>query len=318
MANPEAITPASHAEQALGLPPGSYPFRSRWLQHAGAPLHYIDEGRGPALLMLHGNPTWSFLYRHLVRALRGEFRCVVPDLPGFGLSPAPAGFSYRPQAHAQAVQALLAHLDLRDATLVAHDWGGPIGLAAALAEPGRITRLVLGNTWAWPVNGDWHFEWFSRLMGGPIGRWGARRHNLFVNAVMPGAMRRGPLPREVLEAYRAPFRRSGDLEGTHVFPACITESRAFLHDVFDGLGAFNGEDVLIVWPDRDIAFRPQELARWREVWPDAAVHEVARCGHFLWEEAGAEAAAAIARWAKGRGAGLHDAHRQPTEHGSAR
>lgn len=298
MAKPEVFTtlPALNAEQALGLPPGSYPFRSRWLPRRDARLHYLDEGEGPVLLMLHGNPTWSFLYRHLVQHLRTRFRCVVPDLPGFGLSAAPAGYSYLPEVHAKAVRALLAHLDVRDATLVAHDWGGPIGLAAAASEPGRITRLALGNTWAWPVNGDFHFEWFSRLMGGPIGRWGARRYNLFVNAVVRGAMRRGPLPPEVLDAYRAPFRRSGDLEGTHVFPACITRSREFLQGVQAGLGAWHGEDVLILWPDGDIAFRAKELARWKEVWPTATVHVVPRCGHYLWEEAGAECASVIARW----------------------
>jgi|CXWL01.1.fsa_nt_gi haloalkane dehalogenase len=286
----------SYAESELGLQPGLYPFESRFLETGGARLHYIDEGQGPVLFMLHGNPTWSFLYRKLIGALSARFRCIAMDLPGFGLSRPPPGFSYQPQDHRTFVLALLAHLDLADGTLIAHDWGGPIGLSASLAAPGRLTRYVLGNTWGWPVNGILHFEWFSRLMGGPVGRWGARRFNLFVNGVVPAFMRRGAVPRAVMEAYRAPFRRSGDVTGTHVFPACIIQSRSFLADLESGLKTLDGCRFLFLWPDGDIAFRAIELQRWRSMFPGAAVVPIDHCGHFPWEEAHEEAAEAILDW----------------------
>jgi haloalkane dehalogenase len=289
----------THAETTLHLSPGSFPFESRFLRIGEANLHYVDEGNGPLLVMVHGNPTWAFLYRHLISALRGQFRCIALDLPGFGLSDPPAGFGFRPEEHASVVAAFLAAVDIQDATLVAHDWGGPIGLAAGFSQPGRLTRFIFGNTWAWPVNGIWHFEWFSRLMGGPIGRFGARHFNLFVNGVLPAAMQRGKLDPSVMQAYRAPLVDPARRTGTHVFPREITGSGDFLRGLEKRLNEIDGRSVLFLWPDRDIAFREAELARWRNIFPAAQVQAIKRCGHFLWEEAADEAASAIAAWHPG-------------------
>jgi haloalkane dehalogenase len=165
-----------------------------------ARLHYADEGEGPLVLMIHGNPTWSVLYRDLIEGLRGQYRCIAVDLAGFG-----PGFSFKPEDQARLVAGFLDRLNLNDVTLGAHDWGGPVGLGAAMMT-GRISRLCLGNTWAWPLNSDFHFEWFSKLMGGPIGRFGSERYLAFVNLVMPSAMRRHKLSAQELDLYRAPFR----------------------------------------------------------------------------------------------------------------
>jgi len=286
----------THAEQALGLEPGSFPFESHFRTAGGAMVHYVDEGHGPTLFMVHGNPTWSFLYRHVIGALRPRYRCIAIDLPGFGLSEPPDRFGFRPEDHAAIVATLLAELRIEGATLVAHDWGGPIGLAAALAEPGRLTRFALGNTWAWPVNGDWHFEWFSRLMGGPLGRVGARRWNLFVNGVMVFSTRRGSLTEATKQAYRAPLKNPARRTGTHVFPAAITGSRDFLRGIETRLAELDGRDFLFLWPDGDIAFRNAELRRWRSLYPAAQVIPLRRCGHYIFEEAGQECADALARW----------------------
>src|SRR2546429_191865 len=162
-----------------------FPFESRFLELGDNVVHYVDEGRGPALLMLHGNPTWSFVYRQVISALSESFRCIALDYPGFGLSTAAPGYGFDPADHAQVVAEFVDHLDLNDITLVAQDWGGPIGLTAVLHRRNRFSRLVLGNTWAWPVNGDLHFEVASRLMGGPIGRLLIERFNFFVNVIIP-------------------------------------------------------------------------------------------------------------------------------------
>lgn len=295
------MSTSTPAESALGLRAGQYPFASHVFEHEGGTLHFLDDGSGPPLFMVHGNPTWSFLYRKLVLALRQDFRCIAVDLPGFGLSRPPPGYDYRPESHARHVAALLGHLDLRAGTLVAHNWGGPIGLAAALLlEPRRLERFVLGNTWAWPVNGIWHFECFSKLMGGPLARYLAPRYNIFLNHVVPGAMRRGPLATDVLEAYKAPFRRSADWRGTHVFPACITASRDFLAEVERAVSALSGEQVLLLWPDGDIAFQARELARWRGLLAGPQIVTVDDCGHYLWEEADIEVAGAMQAWLTAR------------------
>lgn len=279
------------ARRRLGLSPDLFPFNSRFLQVAGARLHYIDEGEGPILLMQHGNPAWCFLYRHLIAALRGQYRCIAIDLPGFGLSDPPPGFGFTPAEHARVLGAAFEALDLRGATLIAHDWGGPIGLRAML-DTGRITAVILGNTWAWPVNGDWHFEWFSRLMGGALGRWGARRFALFVNGVLPTSMKRGRPAPAVMAAYRAPFAPPRSREPLHLFPHHILASRDWLAQLWADLQGWQGRAAL-VWPENDIAFRGKELARWRSLWPEAPVRTIPRCGHFLWEDAHDEALAAI-------------------------
>jgi haloalkane dehalogenase len=273
----------SAARREFGIAQHLFPFRSRFMDAGGARLHYIDEGDGPIVLMQHGNPAWCILYRHVVKALSGENRCIAIDLPGFGLSRPPAGFGFTPAEQAKVLAKAIERLSIDNACLVAHDWGGPIGLRAML-DTGRISRVVLGNTWAWPVNGDWHFEWFSRLMGGPVGRWANMRYAFFVNGVLPSSMRRGKPSAEVMAAYRAPFAAPRDRTPLHVFPKHILASRGWLAELERDLLGWSGP-ASFIWPQNDIAFREKELSRWLRLWPHAGVRRIANCGHFLWEDA---------------------------------
>lgn len=170
----------SHAESALGLSQGTFPFTSRFIDVSGSRIHYVDEGTGPVFLMLHGNPTWSFLFRKLIVLLRDRFRCIAPDLPGFGLSTATSGSAYLPEEHARVIAAFVDGLGLETLTPVVHDWGGPIGFHVDGLDPNRIELLVIGNTWSWPVNGDFHFEHTFPIQGkGPMSRvLGAESHVL--------------------------------------------------------------------------------------------------------------------------------------------
>jgi haloalkane dehalogenase len=124
-----------------------FPFESRFVTIDGHTIHYVDEGSGPALLLLHGNPTWSFVYRDVIHALRDEFRCVALDYPGFGLSSPRPGYRCLPEEHTHVVTAFVDALGLSGVTLVAHDWGGPIGLATVEQRPPRSTG------WCWPTPG---------------------------------------------------------------------------------------------------------------------------------------------------------------------
>ena len=125
-----------------------YPFTSHYLDVNGNRVHYVDEGAGPVLLLLHGNPTWSFLYRDIIMGLRERFRCVALDYPGFGLSTAAPGYGYTPAEHAAVVEQFITTLDLSGITMMVQDWGGPIGLGVAGRHPERLAALVIGNTWA--------------------------------------------------------------------------------------------------------------------------------------------------------------------------
>ncbi len=133
---------------------GLYPFTPHYYTHQGLDIHYIDEGSGEPVIMVHGDPTWGFLYRNFISPLSRHHRCIVPDQMGMGKSATPQDRSlYRLEQHCANLEALLLHLDLDDITLVLHDWGGPVGLGFATRHPDRIKRLVLMNTWAfapWP------------------------------------------------------------------------------------------------------------------------------------------------------------------------
>ena len=272
-----------------------FPFDSRHLDVDGCRLHYIDEGRGPVLLLLHGNPTWSFLYRHLVARLGHRFRCVALDYPGFGLSSSRPGYGFTPAEHATVVEHFVAELGLDSFTPVVHDWGGPIGLAVAGRHPERIRSLVITNTFAWPVDGDRHFELFSRLMGGAVGRLAIRRANAFVNVMGPAGTRRRLSPVEMAH-YRAPFPTPDARMPTYVFPREILASRKFLAEVEAGLPRLAHLPTLLAWGGKDVAFRATERRRFEAVFPHhhSVVFEHAR--HYLHGDVPDELAGAIEGW----------------------
>src|SRR5437764_7509576 len=181
------------------VPEARYPFDSHYAEIDGATVHYVDEGRGPPLLLVHGNPTWSFLYRDIILGLRDRYRCIAPDHPGFGLSRAPSGYGYTPVEHAAVLEKLLLQLEVSEVTMMVQDWGGPIGFAAATRHPDRFAAFVIGNTWAWPKS-DLGTQVFSRLLGGPLGGFLILRRNAFVERILPQNAKRVELSEPVMEA----------------------------------------------------------------------------------------------------------------------
>ena len=278
------------------VPADLFPFQSRFLEIADQELHYIDEGSGPTLLLLHGNPTWSFLYRRIVLALRARFRCIAVDYPGFGLSRATPAYDFRPASHACVLEAFVDALDLTDVTFMVQDWGGPIGLWVAGRRPERVHGLVIGNTWAWPIEGDRHFERFSKVMGGRFGGLAIHYLNAFVNVLIPMGVTRRRLPRRVMNAYRAPFSSKAARLPTHVFPREIRASASFLAEVEAGLDRLRALPALIVWGDRDPAFRARERERFERIFSNHQTRVLKGAGHYIQEDAPDEIAAAIIAW----------------------
>jgi haloalkane dehalogenase len=277
------------------VPQDLYPFESRFAQIDGASLHYIDEGSGPPLLLLHGNPTWSFLYRDVIKGLSDRYRCIAPDHVGFGLSRASAGFGFTPAEHAGVLERLLDHLDLREVTMMVQDWGGPIGFAVATRRPERFSALVIGNTRAWPKS-DLGTQLFSRLLGGPIGGYLILRRNFFVERILPSNVKRRPLPKPVMDAYRGPFPTPQSRRPVHVLPREILRSRPFLAEIERGLPSLRERPALIVWPSRDPAFREPERRRWEHIFPDHRTVTLDGAGHYMQEDAADEIVAAIRAW----------------------
>jgi haloalkane dehalogenase len=273
-----------------------FPFESRFAEIDGHTVHYVDEGSGPTLLLLHGNPTWSFLWRDVIRDLRDDFRCVALDYPGFGLSTPGPGYRYHPEEHADVVTGFVDALGLDGVTLVGQDWGGPIGLATVQRRPAAFERLVLANTWAWPVNGDPYFEFFSRIGGaGPL-RFLARRLNLVVNAFVPtGHRRRRPTAAEMAH-YRRAQGTPGRRQASAVLPSRITASRAFLAEVEAGLAGISHLPTLIVWGGADRVFRPRERERLEATFPDHTTVIVEGAGLYVESDAPEEFAASVRDW----------------------
>lgn len=265
-----------------------FPFESRFsTTPSGKQMHFVDEGSGDPIVFVHGNPSWSFEFRHLIKALRSEVRCIAPDHIGFGLSSRSSlAEDHHPEAHARNLAALLDDLELRDITLYMSDWGGPIGLDFARRHPERVRRLVISNTWCWPVGGDLHFRSFSVFMSSALGQHLVRRRNFFVNRLMPMAVGdRSVLTPEVMEHYRNAQPDPEARGASAALPGHIVGARDWLASIWKEHAHFANKPVLILWGCRDMAFRRRELDRWMSAMWDYECHEFTRCGHFLAEEA---------------------------------
>jgi haloalkane dehalogenase len=260
-------------------------FRSAWFETSAGRLHYLDSGIGDPVLFVHGNPSSSYEFRHVMADLHEERRLVAPDLIGFGQSDKPSDWDYLPSQHAATLEALVLSLDLKAITLVVSDWGGPIGLSVAIRHPDRFRALVITNSWAWPVDNDPHFSSFSSLMGGAVGRWLTRHFNFFAAVVVRrGFANPSKLTSQVAATYRRPFAKPDDRKGCWTFPQQIVAATPWLAELERGLKRLNGKPVALCWGEKDVAFREKELKHWLTIYPWASLVRLPECGHFVAEE----------------------------------
>ena len=251
----------------------------------------LDEGpRGSeAVLLLHGNPTWSFFYRDLVRELSGQIRCVAPDHIGMGLSDKPRDYNYRLAARIADIDALVAALGLSRVHLVIHDWGGAIGFGWAVSRPELLGRILILNTAAFPSG---RIPARIALCRVPLlGEWIVRRLNGFARAATHMAMHSRRLTAEERRAYLFPYDSWSNRIGIHRFVRDIPlerdhPSRADLEGVARRLPVLESNSKLILWGGRDFCFDDRFLAAWRRIYPQARFHRFPDAGHYLLEDAG--------------------------------
>jgi haloalkane dehalogenase len=268
-----------------------YPFRSRWLDSSAGRVHFIDEGEGAPILFLHGNPTWSFLYRGVITRLRRRFRCIAIDYPGFGLSEHPDDYGFTPNEHAEIVSELVDDLDLRGLTIVGHDWGGPIGMKVALDQVSRLRALVMSNSWYWPAD-RWSMRAFSRVMSSEIVQSWILKRNLFVERILPSGVKNG-LEDSVLAHYRRPFPNPESRRSVAVLPAQIMEASFWLGELEHAVPrVLRDIPLLLPWGVHDFFFTPRAMDRFRRDFTDVTVHRLDG-GHYVQEDAPAEVAEAI-------------------------
>ncbi|MCZ6596237.1 MAG: alpha/beta fold hydrolase [Planctomycetota bacterium] len=266
-----------------------YPFESRFVDQDGVRQHYVDEGPrdGEPLLMLHGNPTWSFCFRKLVQAFSGEHRVVAPDHVGCGLSDKPSGYPYSLQRHVANLEHLVAELGLERITLVLHDWGGAIGMGFARRHPELVSRLVILNTAAFLARDIPLRISICRLpFFGPLA---VRGLNAFVRAATFMAVAK-PLPAEVKRGYLLPYDSYGNRAAVLAFVRDIPlapdhPSYAELEAIDAALERFARLPTCIVWGERDWCFTPAFRAEWERRFPHAESHPIADAAHFVFEDA---------------------------------
>ena len=281
-------------ERFASLP--DYPFAPNYLEQDGLRMHYLDEGAGDPVLLLHGEPTWSFVYRKLIPPLARNARCIAPDYFGFGRSDKPTErgwYSY--DRHSESIARLAEELDLRDATVVVQDWGGPIGFRFAVEHPERVARLVVMNTGigARAPNEEWlRFQAFMRRVGTDI---------VAGRLVQLGLVQ--PVADEVIAGYDAPFPVPEARVGIAQFPELVATSSdhpsaAAMLRVREALRSFD-RPALVLFSDSDPIFPRRAAEALAELLPNAELDTpVEGAGHFLQEDRGEPIGARIARWLK--------------------
>jgi haloalkane dehalogenase len=280
-------------ERFVGLP--DYPFEPNYVEQDGLRMHYLDEGRGDPVLLFHGEPTWSFLYRRVIPPLARVGRVLAPDYFGFGRSDKPVErewYSY--DSHYASIERFVDELDLRGLTLVVHDWGGPLGLRLAAERPERVERLVITNTGLYagrPPSDEWlRFREFVRRVG---------------TELRPGQLVRitcvTDVSDEVVAAYDAPHPTPESKTALLMFPELVpTEpghpSAATMTRVRETMAGWR-KPALVLFSDSDPIFSPRVAERFTELIPGAELGEpLAGAGHFLQEDRGEELGERIARW----------------------
>jgi haloalkane dehalogenase len=280
------------------VPHELFPVEHRFTDVDGIRIHYVDEGAGDTLLLLHGNPSWSFLYRTMIPALRDEFRCIALDYPGYGMSGARAGYGFTPREHSAILERFVDQLGLSDLTIMVQDWGGPIGLGLAGRRPELVRALVIGNTFAWPLNGDWRIEVFSWVMGGPVGRLLTQAFNFTPRFFFNRGLAHHASP-EVISLYLAPWRDRSRRKAAVIAPRQLIKASAYLGEVEAGLPKLAGRPALVVWGAADFAFREPQRQRFERAFPDHKTVEYRDASHFIQEDAGERIAGEIKTFRQG-------------------
>ncbi len=266
-----------------------YPFSHRHLtfEHCSKKLnlHYVDEGEGEPVLMLHGNPTWSFYFRNMISELKKTHRAIAVDHIGSGLSSKPQDYSYLLEDHIRNLNRLVEHLNLKKITLLVHDWGGAIGLGWAVRNLERIKKIIITNTAAFPSQ---DIPKRIAILKTPfLGEKAIRSLNLFAWPATFMATSKGLSPavkKGLLAPYTSPKDRVGIAKFVKDIPLNLT------HPSYKSLESIGKQlqnvccPILILWGMKDFCFHEKFLKKWISIYPHAKVEKFAQAGHYLFED----------------------------------
>ena len=278
------------------LDKAEYPFQSHYFHINGHDLHYVDEGKGPVLLYVHGTPSWSFDFRHVIQSLSSQFRCIAIDHIGFGLSDKPMEYDYSTQNHSKTLEKFILEKDLKDITLVVHDFGGPIGLNFAIYHPDRIKQLVIMNSWLWSAEHEPDFKKIRKILRNPLLPFLYRKLNFSARFILPGAFNQKP-SKKILRHYTRQFPTSKEREGTIAFAHSLLNDQGWFQQLWDMKKPIENKRTLFIWGIRDTILPPKYLRTFEAGFPKSSTIEL-EAGHFPQEENSEQVSNTILQWAQ--------------------
>ncbi|KOY88113.1 hypothetical protein AD998_08035 [bacterium 336/3] len=261
-----------------------YPFKHHYFDVNISKMHYIDEGQGETILFVHGTPSWSFDYRHIIKALSTQYRCIAIDHIGFGLSDKPKTYDYSTQNHSKTLEQFVDFLGLTDFTLVVHDFGGVIGLDMAIRNPDKIKKLVIFNSWLWSSKTDKDFIKFSRILKSPLLPILYRYFNFSTRFVLPKSFGKIKINKHIHQQYVLPFSKSSQREGTIAFAKSLLNDQDWFEELWKKRFSIYQKPTLFIWGMKDPVIKPHYLEKFLTGFPNSQVKRFENCGHFPQEE----------------------------------
>jgi len=275
-------------KQPKWLNTDEYPFKPHYFDAEGVRQHYIDTGTGPVILFVHGTPTWSYDFRHLIKELSSQYRCIAPDHIGFGLSEKPKTYNYSTEHHAERLSALIEHLDLAHFHLVVHDFGGPIAMAHAEVHPEQILSVTLVNTWLWSAHHDPAFAKLEKVLRSPLTKSLYLNFNFSARFLAPKTYGESKPNRITKRHFRKPFKRRSQRFGTHAFSHSLLTDGEWFDDLWKNRKMLEHIPKLIIWGKQDPALSTFNFEKLQDGFPEAKVVSLETAGHFPHDEVPAD------------------------------
>lgn len=274
-----------------------YPFKHHYFDVNNTKMHYVDEGEGEVILFVHGTPSWSFEFRNVIKFLSKKYRCIAIDHIGFGLSEKPSKYDYTVQNHTASLLKLISHLQLNQFTLLVHDFGGIIGLAAAAQIPEKIKGLVILNTWCRSIQDEPEYKKMKVILGSPLMPLLYRYLNFSAKYILPAAFgERSRLTPEIHQHFMRPFSKASKRNGTIAFAKSLLHDQDYYASIGNKLIILKDKPVLIIWGMKDEFITEKHLLWMQEQFPESRVVRYDDAGHFVLEEKSVVAGPVIAEF----------------------
>lgn len=255
-----------------------YSFQSNFMPLRKGQMHYIDEGEGDVVLFVHGNPSWSFYFRKIIKEVSRFHRCIAIDQLGFGLSEKSDQWRHSPSEHTEHLEEFIKKLGINKFSMVMHDLGGPIGLSYALKYPENVDRLVIGSSWMWDMSNDIRIQIMSRLLGGFIGKFFAVRHNLIAKSIYRKVFI-SDVSDNVYRHYHMHLSEPGQRHVTWLFPKYLISEKDWLQSLWERRGAISYKKALLVRGTKDLTLDEKHFRKWQSVFYDSKVVKFQHSGY---------------------------------------